>query len=643
MSASLKYRPDIDGLRAVAVLGVIVYHAFPKALPGGFTGVDIFFVISGYLISGILYKGLKSGDFRFADFYARRVRRLFPSLVVLLLLCLVYGFFVLLRGEYEQLGKHVAAGAIFIQNIVFWQECGYFDTAADTKPLLHLWSLAVEEQFYIFFPPLLLLAVRKRWQVAPVLGVLLLLSLGGNLVMSRISGSADFFLTPWRAWEFLGGALLAWWHFDKGHEEDVPAHRHLISVLGAILLAMGLVLIREDGSYPGWKALLPVAGSLLVIEGGKGAWLNRFILSNPAVVWIGLISYPLYLFHWPALSFVHIVKGANPDPVTLWIALGIAFFLTVFTYYLIERPIRHTRSRGAFWILVASFIFVGILGWIIWRKGIYPTSTARVEQVAFATRNQGFFDGWETDIQGNVYVCRSGGKEARTLYLGDSNMWHYAPRIGVLVKGLKDKNTGVVMLGSGGRPPIPEVIDPRKNTPIAMDRLDSLLRSNPAIRRVVIAANWDPYFQTGTKFEINGHSLATPLGEKEAITALGGLLKALRDKGKEVVLVLSVPNGDVFDPRHFISRTFTGILISKPLPVSREEFVNGIGHLASRQDMTHTALANGARVIDPLDFLCIDGMCLQENEEGPVRFDKAHLRSGYVKNHVTYLDWTLVP
>jgi hypothetical protein len=356
-----------------------------------------------------------------------------------------------------------------------------------------------------------------------------------------------------------------------------------------------------------------------------------------------LISYPLYLFHWPALSFVRIVKG--PDPSSLYLLGGLVtgLLLTLATYYLVERPLRRSRSRMTFGLLVASFLITGILGWIIWRKGIYPTTTSRVEQVAFATGNQGFFEGWETDIRGNVYICRKGGKDIRTLYLGDSNMWHYAPRIRVVVDWLRNKNTGVLMLGSGGRPPIPGVIDPRKNTPVAMDLLGRVLRENPSINRVVIAANWDPYFRTGTKFEINGLSMASSGGERESVAALGGLVRSLRSLGKEVVLVLSVPNGDAFDPRRFITRTFTGIRVGRPVPVSRKEFLNGIGDAVSREDMKRVALASGATVIDPLDFLCVDGWCIQENEEGPIRFDKSHLRKGYVKEHVTYLDWTVEP
>jgi peptidoglycan/LPS O-acetylase OafA/YrhL len=270
--SALKYRSDIDGLRAVAVLGVVIYHAFPHALPGGFTGVDIFFVISGYLISGILYKGHNAGNFSpmsfFLEFYARRIRRLFPALITVLLLCLAYGWLILLPDEFRQLGKHVAAGTLFIQNLVFWQESGYFDTAANLKPLLHLWSLAVEEQFYIFFPLLLILLWRKPRLLVPAMGLLLVVTFILNIVMSVQNSVSDFFLTPYRAWEFLGGSLLAWWHYDKGHEEEVPPYREALSWCGVVLLGLGMAFIHTGDPYPGWRALLPVAGTLLLMEGG---------------------------------------------------------------------------------------------------------------------------------------------------------------------------------------------------------------------------------------------------------------------------------------------------------------------------------------------------------------------------------------
>ena len=229
------YRPGIDGLRAVAVLAVVIYHAFPTALPGGFSGVDVFFVISGYLISGILFKSLAQEKFSFAEFYARRIRRLFPALVVALFLTLAIGYYYLLSDEFEQLGKHVAASCVFIQNIVLLKESGYFDTAADLKPLLHLWSLAVEEQFYIFFPPLLILLWKKKWPITWILAAFLLFSFFANLVISVKNNAADFFLTPYRCWELIAGAMLAWRHFSTGQK---IRFENFCSISGVALIAL---------------------------------------------------------------------------------------------------------------------------------------------------------------------------------------------------------------------------------------------------------------------------------------------------------------------------------------------------------------------------------------------------------------------
>jgi hypothetical protein len=347
----IRYRSDIDGLRAVAVLGVINFHAFPSFLPGGFTGVDIFFVISGYLISGILFKAHHKGGFSFKEFYARRIRRLFPALITMLVGTLGYGWMMLLPSEFQQLGKHTAAGALFIQNFVFWQESGYFDIHSNLKPLLNLWSLAVEEQFYIFFPLLMFVLWKRKWnkwQLGLIMGFLLAVTFVANVKMSNQNVVTDFYLTPYRAWEFLGGSLLAWWHYEKGHEGEPPKHAGWISCAGLILLVLSMTWIHPGDShpgwhalvshakpFPGWRALLPVCGTLLLIAAGKGSWVNRKLLSHPAIVWVGLISYPLYLFHWPALSFVRIVNNGGSPTHEIWAALGISFLQAVLTYYFV--------------------------------------------------------------------------------------------------------------------------------------------------------------------------------------------------------------------------------------------------------------------------------------------------------------------
>src|SRR5437870_5550894 len=206
---SPKYRPDIDGLRALAVLSVVAFHAFPTSLPGGFLGVDVFFVISGYLISTIILENLDKGAFSLAEFYGRRVRRIFPALLVVLLASYVFGWLALLADEYAQLGKHIAAGAGFVSNLVLWNEVGYFDRSADTKPLLHLWSLGIEEQFYLAWPLLLWFSWKRRF-VAPVVLALAALSFIATALWSNVDAVATFYSPLTRFWELLGGSMLAW-------------------------------------------------------------------------------------------------------------------------------------------------------------------------------------------------------------------------------------------------------------------------------------------------------------------------------------------------------------------------------------------------------------------------------------------------
>ena len=205
-----RYRPDIDGLRAIAVLAVVGFHAFPHWVQGGFIGVDIFFVISGYLISTIIFENLDSGTFSFTEFYARRMKRIFPALILVLIACFIFGWFALLADEYKQFGKHMAAGAGFVSNLVFWQEAGYFDNAAGTKPLLHLWSLGIEEQFYIVWPLLLWFAWKRKVHLAALVVVLAITSLALNLHGIHQDKIATFYAPQTRVWELLSGSIVAW-------------------------------------------------------------------------------------------------------------------------------------------------------------------------------------------------------------------------------------------------------------------------------------------------------------------------------------------------------------------------------------------------------------------------------------------------
>ena len=359
-----KYRPDIDGLRAIAVLSVVAFHAFPELITGGFIGVDIFFVISGYLISTIIFENLDRGIFSFRDFYSRRIRRIFPALIFVLISCFAFGWFTLLAEEYWLLGKHIAGGASFLSNFFLWSESGYFDNVADTKPLLHLWSLGIEEQFYIIWPVLLWLIWKRRSGLLVIIFLIASTSFLVNIVSIYINPVAAFYSPLSRFWELLTGAILAYVIlYKKDLVRRFAASSNLISFIGISLLFIGAVLLTKTSLFPGWWALVPTIGATLLIFAGPNASVNRILLSNRVLVWFGLISFPLYLWHWPILSFARIIQGevsAELCFVLILISIGLAWI----TYRVIEQPIR-TGQRGNLKtvILILIMIICGYVGY----------------------------------------------------------------------------------------------------------------------------------------------------------------------------------------------------------------------------------------------------------------------------------------
>lgn len=386
-----KYRPDIDGLRAVAVLSVVAFHAFPSWMKGGFIGVDVFFVISGYLISTIIFENLDKSTFVFTEFYARRIKRIFPALLLVLIASFAFGWFVLLADEYKQLGKHLAAGAGFVSNFVLWSEAGYFDNSAETKPLLHLWSLGIEEQFYIVWPFVLWLAYKRKFNLLTITILVASVSFYLNLKGVKKDAVATFYSPQTRFWELLAGSILAWfvlykrdafancalkfdgWFAKPNSQETIDADRNtlsnVISFVGSLLLAYGFLRINKDVGFPGKWAVIPVLGAVLIILAGPKAWINRKVLSNKIAVWFGLISFPLYLWHWPILSFVRIVESEAPGRNIRIAAVALSIALSWLTYKLVERPLRFGGySKGRVVALVLFMTIVGSLGYYTYRQ-----------------------------------------------------------------------------------------------------------------------------------------------------------------------------------------------------------------------------------------------------------------------------------
>jgi peptidoglycan/LPS O-acetylase OafA/YrhL len=272
-----KYRPDIDGLRAIAVLAVVGFHAF--GVMGGFTGVDIFFVISGFIISTIIFEDFENKTFTFNDFYQRRVRRIFPSLILVVAASSIFGWFFLFSDEYKQLGKHIGASSGFLSNLVLWNESGYFDVGADKKPFLHLWSLAVEAQFYLFWPIFVWVLWKYKTNKLLILFIILAISFGLN-VWNIFSDSTFSFYSPvTRFWELLCGSALAYLLiFQEQFSKAIDSRSNLISILGTLLMLGGIAFLTKELDFPGWWALIPVLGAGLVIATGKTSWIGRKIL-----------------------------------------------------------------------------------------------------------------------------------------------------------------------------------------------------------------------------------------------------------------------------------------------------------------------------------------------------------------------------
>lgn len=609
------YRPDIDGLRALAVSLVVIYHAFPDWLPGGFIGVDIFFVISGYLISSIIFKSLEAGQFSFTDFYARRIRRIFPALFLVLAACYATGWFFLPAAEYQQLGKHIAAGAAFVANFALWQESGYFDAEAVSKPLLHLWSLGIEEQFYIIWPLLLWAAWRLpgRW-IAWLLAATALLSFVVNLWSVERDLVAAFYSPLSRFWELLVGAMLAWRVLHAPAEGK--RYANAFASAGALLLLLGILLIDDRVHFPGWWAMLPTMGACLLIMAGPGAWINRRLLAASAVVWVGLISFPLYLWHWPLLSFLRTV--VSPQPSFLWLsgAVLLAVLLAALTYYFVERPIRaRTRQRSVVAILLFLVLLVGFLGYNAYtRAGLQFRAIAKATELPVYDWSGGYRYGrcFLSGETGHTTVfaaeCDGGDDLSRPLIglWGDSHAASLYPGVATLAQ---ERSYRVAQYATSGCPPVLDftIANRPECAGINAQAFARLVALRPAT--VLLAGHWSTYDGKGGWSLLDDALLEKTIRDLQA----AGIGK--------IVLVGHLP-------------TFKG---GKP-SIARNFFVAGkndrtkVGFndwiVPHDQRMRQLAGRSGIGYFSPLELLCNERGCLISAASDrflPMAWDSSHL------------------
>lgn len=445
--SAIPYRPEIDGLRALAVSAVVLFHLEPAWLPGGFTGVDIFFVISGFLITLIIVREFENDRFSFTGFWIRRVRRIIPALSVMVLCTLIAGFVVLFPSDWATSGWHGLSVLGFFANFSMWRLVGdYWGPSAEETPLLHTWSLAIEEQYYLFYPllliPILKFAGKHR---LTVLGVGTILSLALCLFVTRDHPSAAFYMLPTRAWELSTGAILALLHAGRFASPVSGIAARVAGGLGLILIAASYGFIHNENDFPGYKALFPVLGAALILGGTSAREFPGNLLASRPLVYIGKISYSLYLWHWPFLAYLSILDGRHDSGISGFRLLPAILLLSILSYHFVETPAR----RSARWALPVSAVFlislatsVAMMKWpvpdhsdkfneVVWNGRLYDvTPVQRTWTGLMGDRMAGVIAPMRpvTDLQPyreEGIVRRYGGPEIDLVVFGDSHalMW----------------------------------------------------------------------------------------------------------------------------------------------------------------------------------------------------------------------------
>jgi peptidoglycan/LPS O-acetylase OafA/YrhL len=629
------YRPEIDGLRGVAVLAVLGFHAFPDWVKSGFVGVDIFFVISAYLITTLLLLNLRRGQFSFVRFYIRRINRLFPALLLVLASCLVAGWFLLMPFEYKLFGKQIAAAAIYVSNFLLWREAGYFDIDSELKPLLHLWSLAIEEQFYLVWPPILALAWQRKWNLPLMLGAVALLSFGVDLFELDRNAVATFFSPATRFWELAAGALLA--ALEERSVGLRRGQRDMLAGLGLVLLGAGFALIRDNTPFPDGLALLPCGGAVLLIAAGPAAWLNRRVLSLRPLVGIGLISYPLYLWHWPLLSFAHIVDTSMPSLATRVSLCGLAFPLAWATYAFVERPIRFGhgggRKAGA---MLGMLLVVGVLGVGVYGAEGFANRTVVGQKrppvireeggPALACEGRGLLP---PELASTCTAHLNAGAGRRVVVWGDSHAAVWAMPLSELARA---RGFELFVVRHDGCPPIEGVWRPASNvsrtlceTPDIMRRIEAeIVALKPDV--VVLAARWSLYAQgwmrNGRLLKANGFLADAPVGEASLVTSRQALarqipasISRLQEAGIRIIVIKNPPvlNWEVTNLRKALAE----VQVTAAEHAAYSRFTDDIfGRL------------EGVAIFDPAADLCREA-CAVERDGRLLYFDDNHLsRSG---------------
>jgi peptidoglycan/LPS O-acetylase OafA/YrhL len=637
-ASSMKYRPEIDGLRALAVIAVVFYHGGVAGFRGGFVGVDVFFVISGFLITSLILTDVQRGEFSLLGFWERRARRILPALLTVVLVALAVGLILMVPEDFETLSRSAIAQSVFASNIFFWREAGYFGPTADELPLLHTWSLAVEEQFYLLFPVSLFLisryALRLRWiAVAAAVVVSLLISIWA------IDGheTSGFYLLPSRAWELGVGALVALWalRYEAGPSRALA---EAASVLGLLLIGVAVFGFSRTTPFPGYAAALPVVGTALLIWSNTHAQTGvAKVLSLRPCVAVGLISYSLYLWHYPLLVFASYPSGSRVPPLVTALLIAASFVLAYGSWRYVETPFRQRRilaTRKAMLTGAASALVVaGALGIAAESGGHDLASRINPEAVALADSSRGSGGRQEEcnlsrPVRSISALCIYGDQSGSPGFIlwGDSHARALLPAMDALAE-----ETGItgVHASSASCPPIQGWTAPNRFVDCqGINRSIVEVIHESEVKVVVLAASWVGYFgvrdpiptspATASRSDVE---VANDGPESDDLQLLAESIRSLMADGVEVWLVRDVPRFRFDPPR----RVYTAALLRRDVHTLGQPYSDYLAAMEPFDRMSDLLQEEGVNVVDLPDLLCESAFCPVVKDGVVVYADNNHL------------------
>jgi peptidoglycan/LPS O-acetylase OafA/YrhL len=636
----LNYREDIDGLRAIAVLSVIFNHAGMGLFSGGFSGVDVFFVISGYLITTIIAHDIYANQFSLIKFYERRVRRILPALFAMLVCALAICLVIYDPEKLKAFGKSLVATTLFVSNINFWKESGYFETSSQLKPLLHTWSLAVEEQFYIFFPLLMVFLSRFfKKSLIPILSMIAVVSFGWSVYASLID---SFYLPQLRARELLVGAIIA---LGFSRAQMGRKSSEILGVIGTLLISIAIFQYSKETRFPGWSALPPVLGTALIIFSGEQdkTFVGRLLGLRP-LVFIGKISYSLYLWHWPLIIFgkYYVIRPLTGFETILIFAL--IFLLSILSWRYIETPFRSKefiQTKQLFTYAGAAMALICVTGFIVYSKEGFPSRDPIGLAMAEARAN----DRWEfekcninyTENPKTISVCDIGAKSQTPSFLiwGDS----HAPTLG---KAIHESAKTAGIAGSlSYSPGCPTFLDmysyPLRGNTLCIDYNHMVLKyldENPQINTVILITRWTVWVE-GTPYEDEEgparYFLKDTLDElpedtPEDVLFTFGLertIQALTALDQRIIIVAPMPEIGYDVPSANFIALQTGRDLNEILSPSTEEYL--ARNKKTFEILNYFRENYDVQIVEPWKILCVEDHCRVTIGDMPLYEDDDHL------------------